>query len=284
MKGIILAAGQGTRMASITYNGFPKELLPIGNVPTIRFPLEALKLANISQIITVIAPQTKHGIIDGFQSGKRFGVDICYVVQERQENGLTGMGIAILTTKKWVLNEDFLVACGDTILCNFALKHPLDCLKPLISIHSIYNPIATIFVHPIKDDPSRFGVVKFNDIMEKGDISYGEVKNLIEKPKNGIAEQYKMNGYYYTIAGYYAFNPKIFNYIEQTKPGTKNEIQITDSIKLALKNGEKVLAVIHGKKNKKNIIPYSYWDVGIPEDYKNANKILLETNIDKLLM
>jgi len=53
LKGVILAAGQGTRMSSITYNGFPKELLPIGNVPTIRFPIEALRLAGVNKIMTV---------------------------------------------------------------------------------------------------------------------------------------------------------------------------------------------------------------------------------------
>ena len=77
LKGVILAAGQGTRMSSITYNSIPKELLPIGNVPTIRFPIEALKLAGINKIMVVIAPQTKHGIIDGLQSGKRFGTNLC---------------------------------------------------------------------------------------------------------------------------------------------------------------------------------------------------------------
>ncbi len=47
MKGVILAAGEGTRIRSVTYGAFPKELLPIGNVPTIRFPIEALKLAGV---------------------------------------------------------------------------------------------------------------------------------------------------------------------------------------------------------------------------------------------
>jgi len=52
-----------------------------------------------------------------------------------------------------------------------------------------------------------------------------------------------------------------------------------------LENGEKVCAVIHGEKtNDDKIIPYSYWDVGIPEDYKNANIKLLQTEIDSLLV
>ena len=91
-----------------------------------------------------------------------------------------------------------------------------------------------------------------------------------EKPKPEIAEAYKKNECYYIITGYYAFNKKIFEYIEKTKTGFNNEIQITDSISLAIENGEKVFGVIHGKKSDNKIIPYSYWDVGIPKDYKNA--------------
>jgi len=284
LKGVILAAGQGARMSSITYNGFPKELLPIGNVPTIRFPIEALKLAAIKNIMIVIAPQTKHGIIDGLQSGKRFNVNLSYVVQEKPENGLTGIGQAILSTKNWIQNEDFIVACGDTILCNFSLKNPLNCLKPLMDVHQFVDAIATILVYPIYDDPSRFGVVKFEDFIDSDGILYGKLDGLVEKPKAEIAETYKMNGCYFTIAGYYAFNPRIFEYIERTKPGVKNEIQITDSISLALENGEKVCAVIHGKKLVNQIIPHSYWDVGVPEDYKNANIQLLQTEIDNLLV
>lgn len=278
-----MAAGQGTRMSNITYNGFPKELLPIGNVPTIRFPIESLKLAGINQIIIVIAPQTKHGIIDGLQSGKRFSVDLSYVIQEKLKNGLTGVGLAILSTKNWIQNEDFIVACGDTILCNFELKNPLNCLKSILEVHSSLDAIATIFVHPIYSDPARFGVVKFRDLTDHDGILFGEVEKLVEKPNPKVAESFKMNGCYYTIAGYYALNPSIFKYIEQTEPGVNNEVQITDSISLALEHGEKVYAIIHGRKKGNDVLPYDYWDVGIPEDYKNANKQLLEKDIENTL-
>ena len=284
MKGVILAAGQGTRMSSITYNGYPKELLPIGNVPTIRFPIEAIKLAGINNFLIVIAPQTKHGIIDGLQSGKRFDVDICYVVQEENENGSTGIGPAVFSTKNWINNEDFIVACGDTILCNFSLKNPLNCLKPLVNFHNSVDAIATILVQPIHSDPSRFGVVKFKDITEDDGILAGEITRLVEKPNAEIAELYKMNSSYITIAGYYVFNPKIYKYIEQTNPGINNEVQITDSISLALENGEKVYAVIHGKNTNNRLMPYSYWDVGVPSDFKNANLELLKMEIDQFLV
>jgi len=284
MKGVILAAGEGTRIRRVTYGAFPKELLPIGNVPTIRFPIEALRLAGIKDILVVIAPQTKHGIIDGLQSGEKFGISIFYVVQEKGENGIAGLGPAILSSRRWIgWNEDFIVACGDSILCDFSSNNPLDCLKPLLRVHDFTNAIATIIVHPTNLDPTRFGVVKFRHLCEDGGILYGELEKLVEKPSLEVAESYKLNGYYYVVAGYYAFKPRIFSYIQKTKPGVKNEVQITDAMALALGNGEKVCAVVHGKNKGNDVFPCDYWDVGIPEEYKEANKRLSEASLEQLI-
>lgn len=284
MKGVILAAGEGSRIRKVTYGAFPKELLPIGNVPTIRFPIEALKLAGIKDISIVIAPNTKHGIIDGLQSGQRFGVNISYIVQEKNENGLTGLGRAILSARNWINeNEDFVVACGDSILCDFSSMNPLDCLKPLLKVHLSKRALATVVLYPTNFDVRRFGVAKFRRLMHEGEVSYGRLECLVEKPSLEAAEAYKCNGFNYVVAGYYAFKPKIFSYIEKTKPWVKNEVQITDSIVMALESGEKVYGVIHGKNRGSKVFPCEYWDVGIPEAYKEANKRLFDVNLDKLL-
>jgi dTDP-glucose pyrophosphorylase len=246
--------------------------------------MEAIKLAGINKFMIVIAPQTKHGIIDGLQSGSRIGVDICYVIQEKPEDGLTGMGLAVLSTKNWMGKEDFVVACGDTILCNFSLKNPLNCLEPLLEAHSSVDAIATILVHPIKTDPSRFGLVRFKNFQKNDELFFGELESLVEKPGEEILKLYRANSHYFSIAGYYVFSPRIFDYIEQTEPGAKNEIQITDSMALALENGEKVFGLVHGTKMGDSVIPYPYWDVGVPEDYKNVNQQLLELEIDRYLI
>ena len=284
MKGVILAAGEGTRIRRVTYGAFPKELLPIGNVPTIRFPMEALKLAGVRDILVVIAPQTKHGIIDGLQSGEKFGVNICYVVQEKEKKHPCGIGPAILSARGWIgRGEDFVVACGDSILCDFSSKNPLDCLKPLLKVHARMNAVATILVHPTNSDPTRFGVVKFRDLHEIDGVLLGELEGLVEKPSLDVAEAYKVNGYNYIVAGYYAFKPKIFSYIERTKPGAKNEVQITDSMALALEGGERVCAVVHGKNKENKVSPHDYWDVGIPDEYRRANQRLLGTGLEQLM-
>lgn len=284
VRGVVLAAGEGTRIRKVTYGAFPKELLPIGNVPTIRFPIEALRLAGIEDIFVVIAPQTKHGIIDGLQSGEKFGVNISYVVQEKNEKGPSGMGHAILSARSRMRqDEDFVVACGDTILCDVSGDNPLDCLKPLIRVHNSTDAIATVMVHPTNADPTRFGVVKFRSFHEENGALYGELDKLVEKPSLELAQSFRLNGFHYIAVGYYAFNPRIFSYIERTKPGARNEVQITDSIALALQSGEKVVAVVHAKNRGKDIVPCEYWDVGIPEDYMEANKRLFDMNLDRLV-
>jgi dTDP-glucose pyrophosphorylase/predicted transcriptional regulator len=283
-RGVILAAGEGTRIKKVTYGAFPKELLPIGNVPTIRFPIEALKLAGVKNFLIVIAPQTKHGIIDGFQSGERLGVSISYAVQEKSEKSPAGLGPAILSSRGWVgSDEDFVVACGDSIVCDFSSSNPLDCLRSLMKIHALNEAIATVLVHPMISDPTRFGVVKFRHLRELGRVLYGEVDRLIEKPSLEMAETCRLNGHYYIVTGYYVFKPEIFSYIEKTKLGARNEVQITDAMALALENGEKVCAVVNGRNRANDLIKFEYWDVGIPEDYKEANKRLLDINLDNLI-
>lgn len=283
MKGVILAAGEGSRMKRVTYGGFPKELLPIGSIPTIRFPIEAMKLAGIRDIFVVIAPQTKHGIIDGLQCGSKFGVNICYVVQEKDEKALTGLGRAIMSVKNWIgQDDDFVVACGDTILCDFSSRNPFNCLEPLVKTHISRKPLSTLVVHPSSSDPTRYGVVKFNQLANGNGFFSGEIKALVEKPSLELAKSYRSNGYNYIIAGYYAFNSKIFNYIETTPVGAKNEVQITDAISLGLTHGEKVWGVVHSRKERNVVSPCEYWDVGIPEDFIAASKRILNLNAEQL--
>jgi glucose-1-phosphate thymidylyltransferase len=283
LKGLILAAGDGTRIRKVTYGGFPKELLPIGNVPTIRFPLEALKLADISSVMVVIAPQTKHGIVDGLQSGRRFNMDLCYLIQEKGDNLSAGLGSAILAAKRWLVNEDFVVALGDTIICNLFGDNPMDCLKSLVDVHRRTNSIATVLTFPMKEEPRRFGVAKLRSLQRENGYLSGEVERLVEKPGDGDISKLKTDGYYYAIAGYYVFKPSIFEYIEKTAPDKKNEVQITDTMQLAVEGGQRVSAVVHARWKNGVLLPLSYWDVGVPEDYRNANVTLLNENIDKWL-
>ena len=99
-----------------------------------------MKLAGIRDIFVVIAPQTKHGIIDGLQSGLKFGVNICYVVQEKATTyDWVGSGDIICRRLDGTV-QDFVVACGDSILCDFSSKNPFNCLQSLVNIHISIKP------------------------------------------------------------------------------------------------------------------------------------------------
>jgi glucose-1-phosphate thymidylyltransferase len=283
LRGLILAAGDGSRIRKVTYGGFPKELLPIGNVPTIRFPLEALRLAGIDSVMVVIAPQTKHGIVDGLRSGHEFNMNICYVIQEKGDCLRSGLGSAILAARNWLVDEDFAVALGDTIICNLLSNNPMDCLKPLVDVHKRTNSVATVLTFPTKLDPRRFGVAKLKGLRQENGYFFGEVECLVEKPADDVIGGLMTEGYYYALAGYYVFRPSIFDFIEKTSPDKKNEVQITDAMQLAIESGLRVSTVVHARSENGTLSPLPYWDVGVPEDYREANVTLLGKNIDKWL-
>jgi len=79
-QGLIPAAGMGTRLGPFTH-AIPKELLPVGEKAVIEHVVEAMQLAGIEEIVVVVSPH-KHGISDYLGSGRRFGVNLTYVVQD----------------------------------------------------------------------------------------------------------------------------------------------------------------------------------------------------------
>jgi len=283
MKGVILAAGEGTRLRRVTYGAIPKELLPIGNIPTIRFPLETMRLAGIKHIYVTIAPKTKHNILDALQSGRDLGVNICYLVQEKNEKRPAGIGLAILSVKPWIRrDEDFVVACGDSIVCDLSSQNPFACLQSALEVHKIIKPFATIMVYPTSFNPTRFGVAKLKQLNESNGATYGDIEKLVEKPSLHAVQKFKTGTLNYIITGYYIFSHKIFPFIEKTKPDRQNEVQITDSLELAIRDGERIIGVIHGPLKGARSCEVYYWDVGDPEDYKKANIRLSKLDLSSL--
>jgi UTP--glucose-1-phosphate uridylyltransferase len=116
------------------------------------------------------------------------------------------------------------------------------------------------------DDPKGYGVVRFKS-MENG---CGPLERLKEKPGPEEAKNFENNGKYYALCGAYVFEPRIFDYIVKTKPGIKNEVQITDAMSLALKSGEKVYGVVLKGK---------YIDIGKWKTVLKTEKELLK-NLD----
>lgn len=255
--GLIPAAGSGTRLFPFA-RAVPKEMFPILGKAVIEHCVENLKKGGINKIFIVVGHK-KGALMDYIGDGSFFGVKIAYIYQLERK----GLGHAILQGESWI-NSPFVVLLGDSFI------EPKKEIKELIKLHKKGKPVATILVFKVKD-PSSYGIVKFKNI--EGDV--GEIESLVEKPGEEEMKRYETNGGYYAITGAYVFEPKIFEYIRKTKPGVKNEIQITDTISLALKNNEKVFGMIL----KGKYIDIGKWKTALRFEKNLINKIDLDLYI-----
>lgn len=233
--GLIPAAGIGKRLYPFS-RAVPKEIYPILGKPVIEHAIENLKIGGINKVFMVVGFQ-KGSLMDYVGNGAYFDVDVAYIYQMKRK----GLGHAILQARSWI-NSTFVVLLGDSFI------EPKEDVKTLIELHKKKKPIATVLLFEV-DDPSGYGIVKLNGL-EK---NQGVIKKMIEKPGSDEAVEYSTDGKYYAICGFYVFDPKIFDYIQKTEPGLKNEIQITDAMQLAIKSGE----TIYGQ-----VLSGRYLDIG----------------------
>ena len=243
MKGLIPAAGLGTRLHPITL-AIPKELMMVGNKAIIEHVIESMKEVGITEI-TVVVGWRKNAILDYLGSGERLGVKISYVVQDKRD----GLAKAVGSGEHVIGKEPFLVVLGDDFF------YPKTFLKEILDFHNKNDADATIGVAEI-DDPTRHGIIKPGE--------NNEITDIVEKPSKEKAPSNL------GCMGVYIFKPSIFDAIKKTKPGVKNEYQLTDSIKILVDEGKKVIF---------SEIKGTHIDVGTLEDYQKANKFLSERNI-----
>ena len=240
MKGLIPAAGMGTRLEPITL-AIPKELLMIGDKAVIEYVIDAMKMIGITEI-TIVVGWRKHAILDYLGSGKRLGVKFTYVVQDKRD----GLGKAVFAGEHTIGKEPFLVVLGDNFF------HPKTFLKDILKFHNEVNADATIGVSKV-GDPTRHGMIK------PGENS--QIIDIVEKPS---VDNTPSN---LGCIGIYIFNSDIFDAVKKTKPGYNSEIQLTDAIKILIDEGKKVFyKEIEGK----------HIDVGTLEDLRMANDFLLK--------
>lgn len=238
MKGLIPAAGLGTRLRPITL-AIPKELMMVGDKAVIEYVIEAMKEVGVTEI-TIVVGWRKNAILDYLGSGNRLGVKISYVVQDKRD----GLARAVSAGQHIIDKESFLVVLGDDFF------YPTTFLKDILSFHNQQNADATI------------GVAKVKDVTRHGIIKPGEnnkIIDIIEKPTKEMAPSDL------GCMGVYIFKPMIFEAINKTQPGHKNEYQLTDSIKILIDEG---YHICYSQINGEHI------DVGTLEDYRRANAYL----------
>ena len=236
MKGILLHAGHGTRLRPLTHTG-PKQLLPIANKPMSQYCIESMKDAGVKEIAIIVGGIGSQKVKEYYGNGEKFGVDITYIEQDFPR----GISHAISLCESFVNNQKFLVFLGDNIIQKSINGFRIEFEKS--------NDAATILLCEV-DNPSRFGIA---------DIQNGEIKKIIEKPKNPPTNL--------AVTGIYFLTPIIFDIIKRLKPSWRNELEITDALDMLL--------------NEKHSISYkmitNYWkDTGTPDDIIHANGIILE--------
>lgn len=235
-KAIIPAAGLGTRFLPAT-KAQPKEMLPIVDKPTIQYIIEEAVASGIEEIL-IITGRNKKSIEDHFdksvelemeleKAGKQEMlnivrgisdmVDIHYIRQKEPR----GLGHAIHCAKSFVGNEPFAVMLGDDVVDS---KAP--CLKQLINCFNEYKTTILGVQTVDLQNVNKYGII---DGLHIEDRVY-KVKKLVEKPSIDEAPSN------IAILGRYIITPKIFEILENTKPGKANEIQLTDALEELIKN------------------------------------------------
>ncbi|MBI2057905.1 MAG: NTP transferase domain-containing protein [Candidatus Yanofskybacteria bacterium] len=194
MKGIVLAGGNGTRLRPLT-NLVNKSLLPVFDRALIEYPLNTLSRSGIKDILIVSGREHSGDFIEYLGSGRDFGVNFTYRVQEEA----LGIAHALLLAEEFVGKNLMTVILGDNVF--------EDTFSKAIKT---FSGGARIFLKKVPD-PERFGVATL-----KGKL----VSGIIEKPKKALSP--------FAVTGLYQYDSKVFDIIRTLKPSARGELEITD--------------------------------------------------------
>jgi glucose-1-phosphate thymidylyltransferase len=236
MKGLILAAGRGTRLRPLTHTR-PKPVIRVAGKPIIHYAIENLLEAGVDQVGIVVSPATMTDVSAACNGlGDSLGITIEYIVQQEPQ----GLAHAVAVARDWLAGDDFVLYLGDNLFGRG--------IGPFVTAFNESRPQGVVALARVAD-PRQFGVAEVED---------GEIRRLVEKPEVPPSDL--------AVAGVYVFTPEIHEVIAGLEPSDRGEYEITDAIQGLIDRGGRVLGLpIEG-----------WWkDTGRAEDLLDANRLLL---------
>ena len=199
MKGIILAAGKGTRLYPATMP-VCKPLITVYDKPLIYYPLSLLIMAGIDDVLIIVPPGEMEPFIRLLDDGEELGIHISYKEQKVQR----GIADAFIVGKRFIGDDSVCLALGDNIFYS-------DHIGSLMREARGDEKGASVFGYYV-DDPRPFGVVEFD--------KNGKAISIEEKPQNP-----KSN---YIIPGLYFYDNDVVDIAAGLEPSARGELEITD--------------------------------------------------------
>ncbi len=237
MKGVILAGGRGTRLFPLT-KVTNKHLLPVGKEPMIYHPVKQLVMSGICEILIVTSTDHMGDVVNLLGSGKDFGCEFTYKVQE----SALGIAHALSLAENFAANERIAVLLADNIFERT--------IKPYVKNFLSQDKGARVLLKSV-NDPQRFGIAALDEY---------HVISIEEKPK-----QPKSN---YAVVGAYFYDSQVFDIIKSISISERGEYEITSVNNEYIKRGQLQYDIVQG----------GWTDAGTFESWIEANQMLLKND------